>query len=74
VYFFRRNIEITRPSNKLNYKKFGPFRVKRNIRDISYKLELLKIIRIYLVFYISLLELVDLDTPEGLASKLYLDI
>jgi hypothetical protein len=57
----------------LNYKKFGPFRVKRNIRDISYKLELPKIIRIYPVFHILLLESADLDILKGLASKLYLD-
>jgi hypothetical protein len=58
----------------LNYKKFGLFRVKRNIRDISYKLKLLKIIKIYLVFYILLLKLVDLNILKGLAPELYLDI
>jgi hypothetical protein len=36
VYLLRRIIKMTRPSNKLNYKKFGPFKVKRNIKDISY--------------------------------------
>jgi hypothetical protein len=73
VYFLRRNIEIIRLSNKLNYKKFRLFRVKRNIRNISYKLELSKIIRIYLIFYILLLELADLDILERPALKLYLD-
>jgi hypothetical protein len=57
----------------LDYKKFELFQVKRNIRDISYKLELPKIIRIYLIFYILLLESVDLDTLKGLAPKFYLD-
>jgi hypothetical protein len=57
----------------LDYRKLGPFRVKRNIRDISYKLELPKTIRIYLVFHISLLKPADLDTPEGLAPKLHPD-
>jgi hypothetical protein len=71
VFLFRRNIEITRLSSKLNYKKFGLFRVKRNIRDISYKLELLKIIRIYLVFHVSLLKPADPNTSERPASELH---
>jgi hypothetical protein len=57
----------------LDYKKFGPFRVKRNIRDISYKLELPKTIRIHPVFHISLLEPADPDTPEGPAPELHPD-
>jgi hypothetical protein len=73
VYFLKRNIETTRLSNKLNYKKFGLFRVKSNIRDISYKLELSKKIRIYLIFYISLLKLVDLNTLKELILKLHLN-
>jgi hypothetical protein len=73
VYFLKRNIETTRLSNKLNYKKFGLFRVKSNIRDISYKLELSKTIRIYLIFYISLLKLVDLNTLKELILKLHLN-
>jgi hypothetical protein len=63
-------MEIIRLSNK----KFGLFRVKRNIRDINYKLELPKIIRIYLIFYILLLKPADLDILKGLAPKLYPDI
>jgi hypothetical protein len=73
VYLLRRNIETTRPSSKLDHKKFGPFRVKRNIRDISYKLELPKTIRIHPVFHISLLEPADPDTPEGPAPELHPD-
>jgi hypothetical protein len=53
VYFLRKNIKIIRPSNKFDYKKFGPFKVKRNIKDISYKLYLSLTIRITL-FSISL--------------------
>jgi hypothetical protein len=62
-----------RLSNKLNYKKFELFRVKRNIRDISYKLELFKIIRIYSIFHISLLKPADPDILKGLVLKLYPD-
>jgi hypothetical protein len=73
VYLLRRNIETTRPSSKLDHKKFGPFRVKRNIRDISYELELPKTMRIHPVFHISLLEPADPDTPEGPAPELHPD-
>jgi hypothetical protein len=38
VYLLRRNIKITRLSNKLDSKKIGLFKIKRNIRDISFKL------------------------------------
>jgi hypothetical protein len=74
VYLLKRNIEITRLSNKLNYKKFGLFRIKYNIRDINYKLELFKIIRIYLVFYILLLKSVNLKTLKGLIFEFYPNI
>jgi hypothetical protein len=74
VYLLRRNIKTIRPSNKFNYKKFGPFRVKRNIKNINYKLHLLPTIRIYLIFHISLLELADLNTPARPAPEIYLDL
>jgi hypothetical protein len=74
VYLLRRNIKITRLSNKFDYKKFGPFKVKRNIKNISYEFYLLFTIRIYPVFYISLLELADPDTPIGPVPEIYLNL
>jgi hypothetical protein len=74
VYLLRKNIKIIRLSNKLDYKKFGPFTVKRNIKDISYELYLLLTIRIYPVFHISLLESADLETPAGPAPEIYPDL
>ena len=71
IYLLRRNIKTTRPSDKLNYKKFGPFKVKRNIKNISYELYLPLTIRIYPVFHISLLKLADLDTPIGPVPEIY---
>jgi hypothetical protein len=65
VYLLRRNIKITRPSDKLDLKKIGLFKVKRNIRDINFELEFLPIMRIYLIFYILLLEPAYPDIPEG---------
>jgi hypothetical protein len=74
VYLLRRNIKITRPSNKLDYKKFSPFKVKRNIKDISYELYLSPTIKIYLIFHISLLEPADPNTPTGPAFEIYPDL
>jgi hypothetical protein len=70
VYLLRRNIKIIRPSDKLDLKKIGLFKVKRNIRDISFEFKLLPIIRIYLIFHILLLKPAHPDTPERLAFKL----
>jgi hypothetical protein len=58
VYLIQRNIQIKQPSTKLDHKKLGLFKIKKIIGLINYKLILPKIINIYLVFYISLLELV----------------
>ena len=41
VYFLRRYIRIKRPSNKLDFKKLGPFKIKRRILTLNYELELL---------------------------------
>jgi hypothetical protein len=71
VYLLRRNIKITRPSNKLDHKKLGLFKIKRNIKDISYKLYFSFTIRIHSVFHISLLEPADLDTSAGSVSEIY---
>jgi hypothetical protein len=70
VYLLRRNIKITRPSDKLDLKKIGLFKVKRNIRDISFELKLSLTIRIYPVFHISLLEPAHPDIPERPVFKL----
>jgi hypothetical protein len=67
IYLLRRNIKITRPSDKLDLKKISLFKVKRNIRDISFEFELLPIIRIYLI---SLLEPVYPDISKGLTPEL----
>jgi hypothetical protein len=54
----QQNIQTKQPSTKLDYKKLGLFKIKKIIRLVNYKLVLPKTINIYLVFYISLLELV----------------
>ena len=44
-------------NNKLNYKKLKFFKIKKILELINYKLILFKIINIYSIFYILLLEL-----------------
>ena len=70
VYLLRRNIKTIRLSDKLDLKKIGLFKIKRNIRDISFELEFLLIMRIYPIFYISLLEPAYPDIFKGLISEL----
>ena len=71
TYLLRQNIKTTRPSNKLDHTKLGPFRVKKVKSDINYELDLPKKMRIHPVFYISLLESANTDTsvqtnPSGI--------
>ena len=42
VYLLQKNIEITRLNNKLNYVKIRSFKIIRNIKEVSFKLKLLK--------------------------------
>jgi hypothetical protein len=70
VYLLWRNIKITRLSDKLDLRKIGPFKVKRNIRDISFELKLPLTIRIYLIFHISLLEPAHPNISKGLIPEL----
>jgi len=70
VYLLRRNVKIIRLSDKLDLKKIGLFKVKRNIRNINFELKLLSSIRIYPVFHFLLLEPAHSDILKGLAFKL----
>jgi hypothetical protein len=65
IYLIQRNIQIKRLNTKLDHKKLGLFKIKRIIGLVNYKLILPKTINIYLVFYISLLELI---LPEVLPA------
>ena len=56
VYLLRKNIKIKRLSLKLNYIKLELYSIKEVLETITYKFKLFDEIRIYLVFYISLLE------------------
>ena len=56
VYLLRKNIKIIKLNNKLNHVKIGPFKILKNIKGISFKLDLPNIIKIYPVFHALLLE------------------
>jgi hypothetical protein len=47
---------MTKPLNKLDYLQIGPFKILEIKGLIIFKLDLLKRLRIYLIFYISLFE------------------
>ena len=56
VYLIIKNITIKRLNKKLDYKYIGPYPVIKKILKNNYELNLLLKVRIYLIFYISLLE------------------
>ena len=65
VYLLRRNIKTKRLSDKLDYKKLGPFRIEKVLGPMNYKLTLPKIMNIYPIFYISFLELAPSGAPAA---------
>ena len=70
IYLLRKNIKIKRSSDKLDYTKLRPFKIKKKLGKVIFKLIMPKGMRIHLIFYISLLKitttniilrLIDLD-------------
>jgi hypothetical protein len=60
------NLKIKRLSEKLDFKKIGPFRITRKISILNYELALPKTIRLRTnVFYISFLNQY-LGTPNSI--------
>ena len=56
VWLLHKNILSRRPSKKLNYIKLKPFKIKKKITEVNYKLDLPIKIKIYPVQYIAMLE------------------
>ena len=73
VYLLRRNIKTIKPNSKLNHIKIGPFKILRNIKGVSFKLDLLNIIRIYLVFYALFLKPADNTTLTAIIKPGYIN-
>jgi hypothetical protein len=51
-----RNIQMRRPKDKLDYKKYGPFTIEKVVSPTAIQLSLSQKWKIHNVFYISLLE------------------
>jgi hypothetical protein len=68
VYLLRKYIKTKRLSNKLNYTKLRPYKIKKKLGLVTFELEVPKKIRIYPVFYISLLERVLKNARLGLTE------
>ena len=58
VYLFIKKFKTKRLSKKLNYIKIKLFKIINKVIKISYKLDLLLKIKIYLVYHIAILKLV----------------
>ena len=56
VWLLRRHIKTTRPCDKLDYRRLGPFRITGKINDVTFHLDLPPQLQIHLVFHCSLLE------------------
>ena len=67
VWLNRRNIAMTRPSRKLDFKRFGPFKILKIIGEgkAAFQLELPPQWRIYDVFHASLLDPHQSNDIEG---------
>ncbi len=62
MYLLTKNLKIKKKSKKLNHVKIESFFIKAIKELINYELDLPKNVKVFLVFYISLLELVDPNT------------
>ena len=58
VYLLTKNFESKRLSKKLDYIKMGPFKIINKVTEVIYRLDLLLKMKIHLVYYIAMLELV----------------
>ncbi len=56
VYLRTNNVHVKWRSKKLNNKSIEPFKIKRNIKGLSYKLDLLKKMWIHSVFHAFMLQ------------------
>ena len=70
VYLWTDNIKIKWVSKKLNHQSIESFMIKRNIKDLSYELDLSMNMRIHSVFHAFMLQLCDQSIPLQTKSTL----
>jgi hypothetical protein len=63
VYLLYKHIKTKRPSTKLDFKKLELFRIEEVVELVNYRLKLPTNSRLHLVFYVSLLEPAQGNTP-----------
>ncbi len=63
VYLRTNNIHIKQRSKKLNNKSIEPFEVKRDIKGLSYELDLLKQMQIHSIFHAFMLQCCNQSIP-----------
>ena len=69
VYLNSKNIDLTRPSKKLDWKFYEPYMIRDIVGKQAYCLNLPPAIKIHNVFHVSLLEPCDLPS-DGTAPPL----
>ena len=55
VWLKAKNITIKRPSRKLDWQKYGPYRIIEKIKKLAYRLDLPASLQIHKVFHVSFL-------------------
>ena len=56
VWLLRHNVKTTRPCNKLDYQRLGPYLITKQINEVAFQLDLPPHMRLHPVFHVSLLE------------------
>ena len=68
VYLPRRNIKTKRPSDKLDFRKLGPYKIIRRVNRVNYELQIPKKGKekpVHPVFHLSLFEKADQSVPAA---------
>lgn len=65
VYLLRKNIRTKRPSDKLDHKRLGPFKIQKKVGPVNFRLQLPRTMNIHPVFHISLLEKAPPGAPAA---------
>jgi hypothetical protein len=69
VWLSTSNLKSQRPSKSLDYTRLGPFKIKEQVNDLAFKLELPAHMKIHNVFHVNLLEPYNLSTISGRTNE-----